>query len=58
MNGAERPMYKISRDSVAFQIDDISEEVLRITTPYDTLEIPFRPKDKATPLKGEIIPLS
>ena len=56
VNGAERPMYRISRDSVAFQIDEISEEVLRITTPYDTLEIPFRPKDKATPLKGEIIP--
>ena len=56
VNGAERPMYRISRDSVEFQIDDISEEVLRITTPYDTLEIPFRPKDKATPLKGEIIP--
>ena len=49
-------MYRIARDSIALQIEELAEDLLRITTPYDTLEIPYRPKDRATPLKGELIP--
>ena len=56
VNGAERPVYRIARDSIALQIEELAEDLLRITTPYDTLEIPYRPKDRATPLKGELIP--
>jgi len=54
LNGEKAAVIRLARDSVALNLSGINPGPLRLTSPYDTLDLLYLERDRKIPLKAEI----
>jgi hypothetical protein len=55
VNGQLAPMYRVDRDSIAISLSQFEPGALVISTPLDSVSLLYTAKEKATPIKFQVI---